>query len=415
MNKKDFLKKIKIAAIALTCGSSFLTGCSTNEKVQKLQEKFSVSKLSSSQGVDFYAFNTLSNEKANELIQQENLPDNYINFFNEYDYDVLCTPSEFESYLNYGQLGWEDIKRSVNENANIEDYLKQYILEGINNLEIRNFKISLPTLYYNLSNLKTDYLEDDRNNGLTVITASFNPLAQTVYINKDITGDQEVFKRTFLQEVLGHGATCARYTTLDGRKINCSLDIPVCILENGEIRTFSFMGKCMSEAAAEIIRSAAIAKRIENFDTSYTFNTYSLLFLCNGMDISVNDVFLKGTKVLFDKSREKNIQTPVDFIYNLDLFNMAYFQARINNYPFNVKDFYITYLKDYIESQKIMGLSTEEIKAKTNNMLYNYESYLIPSGTPEGYKCFYAAPYETKQIIIPEIIDSEVYNTKKMN
>ena len=94
---------------------------------------------------------------------------------------------------------------------------------------------------------------------------------------------------------------------------------------------------------------------------------------------------------------------------------MAYFQARIGVYPFNVNDFYITYLQDYIESQKIMGLSIEEIKNKTDNILYNYESYLITSGTPEGYKCFYAAPYETKQIIIPEIIDSEVYNTKKMN
>lgn len=407
MNKKEMLK-IKASLLALTCGAGMLSGCSITHESEKVNEILPITKIASEDGIDFYAFERLTNDEANQIAKMEHMPSKYTDFFKGYDYDVFCSPREFESYLNYGELCWGDIRSAVSNNPNFDDTLKQYLYDGINNLEARNYRLSLPVLYYNLSIMKTDYIEDDKNNGLIFTSASFKPNEHVVSINKKVMND-ELFKGIFLHEVLGHGSTCADLVTPDGKVINCGLEFPICVFKNGRPSSFSLLGRCVTEASAEMIRSVATGRRIECFDTSYTFDEYTLLFLCNAMDISVNDVFMDGCKSLYEKSTEKNVPSCVSVIYNMDLFDFSYFRMQNNSYPFVVKDFYIEYLNDYKKMKENEGLSFESIKEKTDSMLYNYNGYLVPLTSVDGYEYFAATPYENKQIIVPNDIDSTVY------
>lgn len=408
MNKKEKLNELKAVLVALTCGAGVLSGCSVTREFEKVNEILPMTKIASDDGIEFYAFDRLSNDEANEIVKMGNMTSNYINYFNGYDYDAFCTPREFESYLNYGELCWDDIRSAVSNNPNFDDVLKQYLYEGINNLETRNYRLSLPVLYYNLSNMKTDFIKDDKSNGLIFTSSSFKPKEHTVFINKTVMND-ESFKGIFLHEVLGHGSTCADFVTSDGKNINCGLEFPICIFKNGRPYSYSLLGRCVTEASAEMIRSVATGRRIECFDTSYTFDEYTLLFLCKGMDISVNDIFMDGCKCLYNKATEINVPSSVPVIYNMDLFDNAYFRMQNSSYPFVVKDFYIEYLNDYKKMKENEGLSAENIKEKTDEMLFGYNGYLVPLTSADGYEYFAATPYENKQVIVPQDIDSAVY------
>lgn len=408
MNKKEMLKKMNASLLALTCGAGVLSGCSITRESEKVNAILPITKIASDDNMDFYAFDRLTNDEANQIVEMENMKPSYTDFFKGYDYDVFCSPREFESYLNYGELCWGDIRSAVYNNPNFDDVLKQYLYEGINNLEARNYRLDLPVLYYNLSTMKTDYIEYDNNNGLIFTSSSFKPNEHVVSINKKVMND-ESFKGIFLHEVLGHGSTCADLVTSDGKNINCGLEFPICVFKNGRPYLYSLFGRCVTEASAEMIRSVATGRRIENFDTSYTFDEYTLLFLCKAMDISVNDVFMDGCKCLYDKAAEKNVPSSVPILYNIDLFDNAYFRMQNSSYPFVVKDFYIEYLNDYKKMKENEGLSSENIKEKTDSMLFDYSAYLVPLTSSDGYEYFAATPSENKQVIVPERIDSAVY------
>lgn len=235
-------------------------------------------------------------------------------------FDVKCTPKEFEKYTNEKNITWSDLKNTVN-NSKFDDYHKNILLNGINNLEKNNFNINLSAINYNIKNIDIEFVDnyDDQD-----LLGEFSCFDHKIKLSKNIY-NQKKYEVVFLHEILGHGMTDAY---IDETKVYCSIDTPTYVTnQDNEIIGYSLYGEAFTESTAQIIAITALDKQLEpEYACGYDLNMAELLMICKDTNCEISEYANNGVNYLIQKMKNNKIDNPYDLIamatYNLESVEM---------------------------------------------------------------------------------------------
>ena len=235
-------------------------------------------------------------------------------------YNTKCTPKEFEKYINEKNIEWSDIKNTVN-NSTFDDFHKNMLLKGINNLEKNNFKMNLSVLNYNLKNINIEYVEDYQNQD---ILGEFNCFEHKITLLKNIDNEKK-YEEVFLHEILGHGMTDAY---IDEEKIYCSIDTPTYVTDlNNNFIGYSLYGEAFTEATAQAIAIIALDKQLsQEYLSGYDIIVTELLMICKDNNCEISEYAENGVNYLIKKMKKNKIDDPYNLLaiitYNLETSEM---------------------------------------------------------------------------------------------
>ena len=235
-------------------------------------------------------------------------------------YNTKCTPKEFEKYINEKNITWSDIKNTVN-NSTFDDFHKNMLLKGINNLEKNNFKMNLSVLNYNLKNINIEYVEDYQKQD---ILGEFNCFEHKITLLKNIDNEKK-YEEVFLHEILGHGMTDAY---IDEEKIYCSIDTPTYVTDlNNNFIGYSLYGEAFTEATAQAIAIIALDKQLsQEYLSGYDIIVTELLMICKDNNCEISEYAENGVNYLIKKMKKNKIDDPYNLLaiitYNLETSEM---------------------------------------------------------------------------------------------
>lgn len=361
------INKFKSKTLSFILSTTILgtmVGCSSRNIEDRLtKEGISVELLSD----DIYKMNSFNQTTIDKFdaryIEINNSP--------EEDYKILCTPSEFSQYTNEYNITYDDIRNTINS-IDIDLNIKNLLLEGINNIENNNFNMDLSVLNYNLKHLKIKY-EDEMIDGIEQAYAKFEPKDSTIVISSTAF-DSEDFVNTFYHEVFGHGMTIAY---IEDKEVLCSTCLTTCIINDNKYKGNYVLGRALDEGLAEIIRKYASNKRIDNDDSFYCPDIYSLLILLKSNNISVSDYANNGVEYLINKLNINNLGSQINYIECLDK-KLLYIVYQNEDIDEKLEDLVTNYLFNYIENELKKGKDTTTIDIEVNNIINSYTNYLIP-------------------------------------
>ena len=354
--KKLFVSLSLMGAIAFTGCSGDIEKNSNNIFVDENMKIISVEDYIAK---DYYMIKNIDNDNLSSYITKE--LDKEIDC---YDFDIVCTPSEFGEYVGEKNVTWNDIRNTIND-MDIEDRFKQIIINGVNNLEKNDFDMSLEVLNYNLKNLEVEYVEktqDDINCGRV---AQFSQMEHKVKIyDTDVIN----FDLLFTHEVLGHGMTMA-YD--EKNRVYCDDGIMLGHLnDKNKFDEITFVGHSFNECIAEMIRYYALNEKINYDDTAYSPYVYAFILICKTCNVSISDFADKGIEYLMQEMKNNDLENCTDIIANLD-YNL---DATIYE---GIKVDY--YLEDILEQLINQFAQNELKKTHDSELAYNNTVSVIDS------------------------------------
>lgn len=197
---------------------------------------------------------------------------------NAHSYDVKCNLAEYSEMTGNETVTYEDLKQIVLNNSNLNEYIKQVLITGLDNLSTASLDIDLSALKYNLTNLKVKFVNNKNSN----LIGRFDIYSGVVVLDDSLKDNDEYFTKTLLHEVIGHGLVNA-YREINGKKVLCTnremfVHIDYVPFEDRD-RNIYGVGDSFDEGFAELITSFALGEKIDcnNKKWTYSAQTYQLL------------------------------------------------------------------------------------------------------------------------------------------
>ena len=335
--KNKLVSSILLSSVILT-----LSGCGSPKNPNETME------IMANDGI---ALECLSEDNSIYSIEGINLENNKklsscgVSFegYKDITFKETIAPSQLANVLGYDTIEWEDLVTTINNNQNIEQSLKDILIEGINNLKDNNFDMDLSVLYYNLTNLTVEYVDPSLTNDNA---GYFNHETCTVVISEEIKSNKDFYKEVMTHEILGHGSTRAY---ISEKEVLVDIMTPYLVIEdNGVVNSTGNYGYFGMEAIADIITSTAMNKKLGYDTAAYTPEVYYLSTLCASVGITPEEYANNGIEYLNAKMMENGISNPYYYLTILDVQTEL-----LNNYQdvqANATDIFIEYFQELIAS-----------------------------------------------------------------
>ena len=302
----------------------------------------------------------------------------FVNYFPN-SFENVCCSKEFAKSNKEENITWDDIRKTLNNNDNLDDRIKNIINSGIDNLELKKFNIDLGTLNYNLKRLKLEYIAKNDDYQYINIMAKFEADKNTIYINPNSISNA-LFERMVCHEILGH-ATNIAYRQENGGTY-CTTNIGIAIVEDNKLLGNVTLGKAFEEGLAEYISYLATNTKIKYDDTNYATPLYLLVVMCKLANITIEEYNDNGVEYLIDKLIERNLSNLVSIIRSIDvnfLYKLDGYQGTLDH-----NEALIYMLIEYSNLCKEQGKDKQQIIEILNDIIDSYKDIIIPF-KEEGY------------------------------
>lgn len=339
-----------------------------------------------------YEVNTLPNDFTFEGMQLDPFYNNGNSFIiksldkDTLDYDKVSVPSEFLPLFSYNHyivpsqaadylvkknVTKEDVIKLINDKQ-FDEFTKETLIDGLNNLDSKLIKINYDILYYNLYNLSIEYYEDlDLPDKSVNEGARFVPENHKLYLSNNYN-NEDIYKMVLCHEILGHASTTVY---IDEFNLYCTPRIPVVIFDElGNVEQVTYFGSSLDEGFTEIIASIASNKKIDCYKSGYGLQAYSFISYISMLGISLNDFAKGGVELVKNVSDEIDKDFTVNFINTLDAeLSLQASNARfVTDYSDLFVDLYINATRYYED----LGYDQKFIQNQFNYSLEQYKNYV---------------------------------------
>lgn len=229
------------------------------------------------------------------------------------------TISDFNEFKKYKNLSfdptYDNVIDSFNNNKNIDNNIKEIIINGINMMkkseELKNLDLSV--LYINSKKMNIKYISSDEiiNETQKESTyAYFETTTGTIYL----PDDKPLKEFEILHEALGHGSLAFREENEDSMMVfDCTNYL---MLPTDDRYTGNSVGITISEGGAnKIARIATNNKTASTFYELYEEELRVISELCN---VSIGELFNHKGISFYDLMYKNNINTPIEYIFKMD-------------------------------------------------------------------------------------------------
>lgn len=353
---KKTITPILLAGITGTC----IFSCSSKENTKENINNTKAYTLEQNQDLSYiYTVKTYDAEKAKDKEYEMKKI--------EKSYNTKCVPATFKNYIDKKNITWDDLKNTV-EKTNFDEYHKNLLLKGINNLQKNNFNIDLSVINYNLKNIKIEYDNFDNNN----VFGEFSCFEHKIKLSKNIK-NKRGYDIVFLHEMLGHGMTDAY---IEESKVYCSIDTPTYIIdENNKYIGYSLYGEAFTEATAQIIALTALDYDLcEEYRSGYDLVMAEQLMLCKDNNCELDEYANYGVDILIKKMKKNKIDNPYEIIamvsHNLEESNFK--QKMEISSDEVIYNYFTERIRDEIDSGTSFQELNDKIREALHSSLYNY-------------------------------------------
>ena len=367
-SRKELIRYLKVLGFGL--GSfCFLTSCNKKQRLQyqNMTQQEVIDDIEN-HGTDlefmdffpgYYKINTLNKKYLDNFFDDGN---------NLRSYDKLCTVEEFTEEMYGREIKFDDLRNATKNDKNLSDNIKSYIYKGIDNIEKANLGIDLGPLYYTLSGLKVEFIND--KNG---ITGCYDPYSRTVILNKALAENDEVLIKRFYHEVFGHGMVVA-YAKKDGKQLLCMNRIPMLYIDYLEYNSDVFyLGSELDEGFADIITAYALGETIDcsNSKWSYKEASYTLLYYLSISDVELGEYANKGLMRFLNKLVAKGYNELMYVIPQYDKVDRKEYY-----------DLLYRTTKIYARIQQYNGKDIKSIVKDVYDLCLELEKVIVPENDP---------------------------------
>lgn len=271
-----------------------------------------------------------------------------------------------------GEYTYDDVRKCFEENESIPQQFKDYIFEGLDNMEEELPCLNLTALYYNASRIKFIEVNAEQMGSDTTL-AKFNIGNQSLLYNPEISNGYEKF--TIAHEVLGHGSlesTCVA----DGQLVYYGFMTPIVVEVDDNVVQDKNIGVSYTEAAANML--ARIASK-EEFTNIYNYAEEELRIIQKRCNLTTDELFNSRGINLYEKMYKNDIDNPISIAIQSDTLLYDYRlrdfdKIRDNHEISNLIESLVAdaYEEDYEETN-----SLTEVEEVMNNSIFGDELELL--------------------------------------
>ncbi len=314
-------------------------------------------------------------------VNVEKLPEDMLeikNYYNEdYNKQEIFSHNldEFRNYVEVKNPTYDDLRKAVEENKNIDGEYKKWMYEGINQLEKHCEDLDLVVLYHNLTKMKIieKSPSEIKEKIGTDVNGYYIPKNSNVIINEE-TIDK---KRTFYHEVFGHGIT-ETIINNDDNIIEQSMRSDIVSLEKKEddnkyYMQISSLCSGLEEAKADII-TKIITGEYQN-SCAYSRELKNLRVFMELTNTSLEELIKNGTTELINKMAKNSITSPISYIEVVDMWASVNMPTEFITLTDNLTEFFI----DYTENEIKKGENLQDIINDIDNIMDNSQYIEISS------------------------------------
>lgn len=217
---------------------------------------------------------------------------------------------EFRDYVEVKNPTYDDVRKTVEENVNINNQYKNYLYECLDNLEKNASDLDLIALYHNIKDLKiVNCYEEDFNNFYGGLY--FYKTDKCLKINPDM-----IKKDDFCREVVGKGIMSAAFVDEDEDIEYCyEPTTEVIRADQSNVWSGNFesetLGRLFYEYAVDMVMELANNKKVcadDNLSREY------FKILCEKAETSLNDFIQGGNLALMINMCNKDFRQLYDYI-----------------------------------------------------------------------------------------------------
>lgn len=300
---------------------------------------------------------------------------------------------------------YEDIIEVLNQNNGVDEKYKDWILEGIGNLEKKLPNANLSVLYYNLKRLtlQETTLEKLKEESDISLVGEYNQETGKASFVKQKDDDSTKF--IIYHEVLGHGLSEATFEKNiseedaygDGKIVHLNKEKIIVsdsmyVMKINEVTDnskggyqFFYIGAGFEEGKADQIAKFAMGDdRIAG--SPYVEQSEELRIMREAVDLSLEDYLSKGgANILNQKMQENGVQNSLQYIYSGDIYVSAMKDDRVKS--LDEKDGFkgtiIAFFKDYADDKMSQGENRKEIVNKFAKILAEGGDFIHSTFTGE--------------------------------
>lgn len=238
---------------------------------------------------------------------------------------IAYSNDEVRDYLEVKHPTFEQAKQVIENKSNIPKDLKKLLLQFCENFEREEPKADLCVFYYNMQDIKFEFLKDEEMNELNisangkVTNAYFDVISRTIYLSENFDLNSE-FDRNVLFHEMVHTIDSAMIELKD--KIVCRINY-LCVFENGKIKG---VGIALYEGASELANfmysgNDHVPAKSDGFEKSinayYEYADVCDLFLeCSRSEVGTFRE--NGPLELVSDMTDVGIHNPVELVKSLD-------------------------------------------------------------------------------------------------
>ena len=303
--KKHTLKKIGVYTFYLSLLTQ-LVGCKKNTEEKKtFNGKIYTQVYKEFEENGNKLADPIFNENYQEL-ESVNIDylDDYFDTKGMYDYDYKTIPKEFTELMNYGDITYENVIEKI-DTANVSFETKKILYTGVYGLAKEGFDIPLGTLYYTMSNLTEEEVEN------VDYDAKFDPVECRLYINKDAKDKEYAITR----EVIGDG--CKTAYVKGEKNILCSFVGYYLHLEkDGSAPEICIYGDDIDKGLSCVIANIATGKEVEDY--SDCEKAYMVMYLSEEYNISPEVLVSGGYKCFVEELKKNGYNEEIKYLIKFE-------------------------------------------------------------------------------------------------
>lgn len=308
---------------------------------------------------------------------------------------------EFSKYISTkNNPTYDELRETLVGNPNIESKYKEWLLDGISNLEKSMPNANLTVLNFNMSRLQLEEITSEKINegDNEALAGRFDSKTGKAYF-VDL-GNEESNKFVVFHEVLGHGMSEASFEkyvdynfqyvdTLNMKLhisnekiiISDSIFVMKCFDEDNEFGKnydFFYVGQGLEEGKADQIAKMAMGdKRVVG--SPYIEQSEQLRILRETVGLSFEDYISQGgAEILNQKMQENDVGNSLAYIYASDMYVSAMKSANIDliDKKYTFKENVLAFFRDYADNKIKNGEDRKKIVIAFSKILEEGGEYI---------------------------------------
>jgi len=279
---------------------------------------------------------------------------------------------EFREYASVKNPTYEDLRRAVLSNDNINGRYQEWLLEGIDNLVSTRFNFDLVALYCNLEKLQiVERTEDEIKNDVPYADAYFLQENATVVVCPD-----NVSKSVFLHEAIGHSISCVSLE-VDGHTYKVCNIIPL-IEEKSSKFEIRYAGFGLEEGKAGTITTMVDG----SFDIGpYGLQSEQLRVFLDTLCITLPNYVNMTPCGLVEVMKANDVDRALEYIENVDGMTNDMFEGQLSVNPkYATEDNLGKFFLDYADDKLYEGADAEQITNQITSIILNGGYYNLVYG-----------------------------------